>query len=98
MVQTRSDRQSDPGLKPPVPKEVSNRILDSYKFEYQIRNGPNDPCLRTSEWIRLSSKSSAISSKTRGLIRLTNRIKIEEQVAIFVCYIIGHNLHTQAVQ
>ncbi|KFK32979.1 hypothetical protein AALP_AA6G313900 [Arabis alpina] len=81
-----------------MPKEVSNvSISDSDKFVYQILNGPNEHCLENFRMDKPVFYKLCDILQTRGLLRHTNRIKIEEQLAIFL-FIIGHNLRTRAVQ
>lgn len=81
-----------------VPKEVSNvSTSDSDKFVYQILNGPNEHCLENFRMDKPVFYKLCDILQTRGLLRHTNRIKIEEQLAIFL-FIIGHNLRTRAVQ
>lgn len=81
-----------------VTKEVSTvPISDSDKFVYQILNGPNEQCLENFRMDKPVFYKLCDILQTRGLLRHTNRIKIEEQLAIFL-FIIGHNLRTRAVQ
>ncbi|WZZ53754.1 uncharacterized protein LOC106376482 [Brassica napus] len=76
-------------------KEVA--IPDSDKFVYQILNGPNEQCQENFRMDKPVFYKLCHILQTRGLLRHTNRIKIEEQLAIFL-FIIGHNLRTRAVQ
>ncbi|XP_024014670.1 uncharacterized protein LOC112088530 [Eutrema salsugineum] len=81
-----------------MPKEVSNvPISDSEKFVYRILNGPNEQCLENFRMDKPVFYKLCDILQTRGLLRHTNRIKVEEQLAIFL-FIIGHNLRTRAVQ
>ncbi|KAG2307936.1 hypothetical protein Bca52824_027684 [Brassica carinata] len=72
-------------------------IPDSEKFVYQILNGPNEQCQSNFRMDKTVFYKLCHILQTRGLLRHTNRIKIEEQLAIFL-FIIGHNLRTRAVQ
>ncbi|WZY89191.1 putative nuclease HARBI1 [Brassica napus] len=76
-------------------KEVA--ISDSDKFVTQILNGPNEQCQENFRMDKPVFYKLCHILQTRGLLRHTNRIKIEEQLAIFL-FIIGHNLRTRAVQ
>ncbi|XP_023633894.1 uncharacterized protein LOC111829334 [Capsella rubella] len=76
-------------------KDVS--ISDGNKFVYQILNGPNEQCFENFRMDKPVFYKLCDLLQTRGLLRHTNRIKIEEQLAIFL-FIIGHNLRTRAVQ
>lgn len=79
-------------------KEVSNvSISDGNKFVYQILNGTNEQCFENFRMDKPVFYKLCDLLQTRGLLRHTNRIKIEEQLAIFL-FIIGHNLRTRAVQ
>ncbi|CAH2080252.1 unnamed protein product [Thlaspi arvense] len=81
-----------------MPKEVGDSpISDSDKFVYQILNGPNEQCLENFRMDKPVFYKLCDILQTRGLLRHTNRIKIEEQLAIFL-FIVGHNLRTRAVQ
>ncbi|VYS68990.1 unnamed protein product [Arabidopsis thaliana] len=81
-----------------LPKEVSKiSISDGNKFVYQILNGPNEQCFENFRMDKPVFYKLCDLLQTRGLLRHTNRIKIEEQLAIFL-FIIGHNLRTRAVQ
>ncbi|CAA7028374.1 unnamed protein product [Microthlaspi erraticum] len=81
-----------------MPKEVSIvPVSDSEKLVYQILNGPNEHCLENFRMDKPVFYKLCDILQTRGLLRHTNRIKIEEQLAIFL-FIVGHNLRTRAVQ
>ncbi|KAL1222747.1 Protein ALP1-like [Cardamine amara subsp. amara] len=82
-----------------IPKEVSSNISisDNNKFVYQILNGPNEHCFENFRMDKPVFYKLCDLLQTKGLLRHTNRIKIEEQLAIFL-FIIGHNLRTRAVQ
>lgn len=72
-------------------------IPDTDKFVYQILNGPNEQCQENFRMDKTVFYKLCHVLQTRGLLRHTNRIKIEEQLAIFL-FVIGHNLRTRAVQ
>ncbi|KAJ0260611.1 hypothetical protein HA466_0067910 [Hirschfeldia incana] len=72
-------------------------ISDSEKFVYQILNGTNEQCQSNFRMDKTVFYKLCHVLQTRGLLRHTNRIKIEEQLAIFL-FVIGHSLRTRAVQ
>ncbi|XP_010474612.1 PREDICTED: uncharacterized protein LOC104754169 [Camelina sativa] len=78
-------------------EEAATPIPDGNKFVYQILNGPNEQCFENFRMDKPVFYKLCDLFQTRGLLRHTNRIKIEEQLAIFL-FIIGHNLRTRAVQ
>ncbi|KAJ9555624.1 hypothetical protein OSB04_010238 [Centaurea solstitialis] len=66
------------------------------KFVNDVLNGTDEHCLENFRMDKQVFYKLCDMLQAKGL-RHTNRIKIEEQVAIFM-FIIGHNLRTRAVQ
>lgn len=67
------------------------------KFVDDVLKGPNGSCLENFRMDKPAFYKLCDILHTRGLLRHTNKIKIEEQLAIFM-FIVGHNLRTRAVQ
>ncbi|KAL7594771.1 hypothetical protein Lser_V15G29629 [Lactuca serriola] len=70
---------------------------DGIKFVDDVLNGANDQCLDNFRMEKHVFYKLCDILQAKGLLRHTNRIKIEEQLAIFM-FIVGHNLRTRAVQ
>ncbi|KAI3823072.1 hypothetical protein L1987_04498 [Smallanthus sonchifolius] len=67
------------------------------KFVDEVLNGANERCLENFRMEKHVFYKLCDRLKAKGLLRHTSRIKVEEQLAIFL-FIIGHNLRTRAVQ
>ncbi|OIW16053.1 hypothetical protein TanjilG_04588 [Lupinus angustifolius] len=80
-----------------VPKELSRLASDGVKFVDGVLNGENERCLENFRMDKHIFYKLCDTLQAKGLLHHTNRIKIEEQLAIFL-FIIGHNLRTRAVQ
>lgn len=81
-----------------IPKDLSHSLASNgAKFVDQVLNGQGDHCLENFRMDKPVFYKLCDLLQGRGLLRHTNRIKIEEQLAIFM-FIIGHNLRTRAVQ
>ncbi|KAK7314653.1 hypothetical protein VNO77_33180 [Canavalia gladiata] len=80
-----------------VPKELSRLASNGTKFIDEVLNGQNERCMENFRMDKHVFYKLCDILQAKGLLRHTNRIKIEEQLAIFM-FIIGHNLRTRAVQ
>lgn len=81
-----------------VPKGSAHSFTaKSTKFVDEVLNDQNKSCLDNFRMEKHVFYKLCAILQSRGLLRHTNRIKIEEQLAIFL-FIIGHNLRTRAVQ
>uniref|UniRef100_A0A2P2N469 Uncharacterized protein LOC105645310 n=1 Tax=Rhizophora mucronata TaxID=61149 RepID=A0A2P2N469_RHIMU len=80
-----------------MPKELSQSLANGTKFVDEVLRGPTERCLENFRMDKQVFYKLCDTLQARGLLRHTNRIKIEEQLAIFL-FIIGHNLRTRAVQ
>ncbi|KAL5751196.1 hypothetical protein ACOSP7_025799 [Xanthoceras sorbifolium] len=81
-----------------IPKELSHNLASNgTKFVDEILNGHTERCLENFRMDKPVFYKLCDILQAKGLLRHTNRIKIEEQLAIFM-FIIGHNLRTRAVQ
>lgn len=80
-----------------IPKELSRLASTGLKFVDEVLNGQNELCLENFRMDKDVFYKLCDILQGKGLLRHTNRIKIEEQLAIFL-FIIGHNLRTRAVQ
>lgn len=81
-----------------VPKEISRGLgYSGAKFVDEVLNGQNERCLENFRMDKHVFYKLCDILQAKGLLRHTNRIKIEEQLAIFM-FIVGHNLRTRAVQ
>lgn len=81
-----------------IPKDLSHSLASNgTKFVDQVLNGQGDRCLENFRMDKPVFYKLCDILQGKGLLRHTNRIKIEEQLAIFM-FIIGHNLRTRAVQ
>uniref|UniRef100_A0A6N2MPR0 Uncharacterized protein n=1 Tax=Salix viminalis TaxID=40686 RepID=A0A6N2MPR0_SALVM len=80
-----------------MPKELSISLTNGTKFVDEVLRGPSDRCLENFRMDKHAFYKLCDILQGKGLLRHTNRIKIEEQLAIFL-FIIGHNLRTRAVQ
>ncbi|XP_039162726.1 uncharacterized protein LOC120290514 [Eucalyptus grandis] len=67
------------------------------QFVDEVLNGQDEWCLDNFWMDKNVFYKLCQVLQSRGLLRHTNGIKIEEQLAIFL-FIIGHNLRTQAVR
>ncbi|XP_039162233.1 uncharacterized protein LOC104422301 isoform X2 [Eucalyptus grandis] len=81
-----------------MPKALSPRVASGgAKFVDEVLNGQDECCLDNFRMDKNVFYKLCHVLQSRGLLRHTNRIKIEEQLAIFL-FITGHNLRTRAVQ
>lgn len=81
-----------------VPAALSDGLASGgAKFVDEVLNGENDTCLDNFRMDKQVFYKLCDILQARGLLRHTNRIKIEEQLAIFL-FIVGHNMRTRAVQ
>ncbi|KAK6142304.1 hypothetical protein DH2020_022652 [Rehmannia glutinosa] len=93
-----SDDEKDANAEVSLPKELGHYSESkSTKFVEDVLKGPNESCLENFQMDKQLFYKLCDMLRTRGLLRHTNRIKIEEQLAIFM-FIVGHNLRTRAVQ
>ncbi|KAJ9676751.1 hypothetical protein PVL29_021990 [Vitis rotundifolia] len=93
-----SDDEKDGVLEGYIPKELSYGLAaNGTKFVDEVLNGQNESCLENFRMDKHVFYKLCDILQAKGLLRHTNRIKIEEQLAIFM-FIIGHNLRTRAVQ
>lgn len=80
------------------PKEVDHQsTANGMKFIDEVLNGPNERCLDSFRMDKHVFYKLCDILQAKGLLRHTNRIKIEEQLGIFM-FITGHNLRTRAIQ
>ncbi|XP_031092604.1 uncharacterized protein LOC115997231 [Ipomoea triloba] len=88
----------DDALETSISREPSNSLAShGTKFVDGVLKGENEVCLENFRMDKHVFYKLCDMVKARGLLRHTNRIKIEEQVAIFM-FILGRNLRTRAVQ
>ncbi|KAK8615432.1 hypothetical protein V6N13_017022 [Hibiscus sabdariffa] len=81
-----------------MPKELGHNLaLNGTKFVDEVLHGQSERCLENFRMDKPVFYKLCDILQGKGLLRHTNRIKIEEQLAIFL-FIIGHNLRTRAVQ
>lgn len=81
-----------------LPKELGHSSESKKtKFVDDVLKGPNESCLENFRMDRKAFYKLCDMLHTRDLLRHTNWIKVEEQLAIFM-FIVGHNLRTRAVQ
>lgn len=93
-----SDDAKDATLETSISKELSYSLASNgTKFVDAVLKGENEGCLENFRMDKHVFYKLCDVIKTKGLLRHTNRIKIEEQVAIFM-FILGRNLRTRAVQ
>lgn len=92
-----SDEDKDEAYGNHVPKELTRLASNGVKFVDVVLNGQNECCLENFRMDKHIFYKLCDILQAKGLLRHTNRIKIEEQLAIFM-FIIGHNLRTRAVQ
>ncbi|KAL9374946.1 hypothetical protein Peur_031825 [Populus x canadensis] len=92
-----SDDEKDGVFGNCMPKELSISLANGTKFVDEVLRGPSDRCLENFRMDKQAFYKLCDILQGKGLLRHTNRIKIEEQLAIFL-FIIGHNLRTRAVQ
>ncbi|KAG5233882.1 nuclease HARBI [Salix suchowensis] len=90
-----SDDEKDGVFSNYMPKELS--LPNGAKFVDVVLSGQSDHCLENFRMDKQAFYKLCDILQGKGLLRHTNRIKIEEQLAIFL-FIIGHNLRTRAVQ
>jgi hypothetical protein len=90
-----SDDEKDGVFSNYMPKELS--LPNGTKFVDEVLSGQSDRCLENFRMDKQAFYKLCDILHSKGLLRHTNRIKIEEQLAIFL-FIIGHNLRTRAVQ
>ncbi|CAL5445288.1 unnamed protein product [Camellia sinensis] len=97
-VMESSDDEKDGVFVNYIPKDISHTLASNgTKFVDEVLNGRNEHCLENFRMDKHIFYKLCDILQARGLLRHTNRIKIEEQLAIFM-FIIGHNLRTRAVQ
>lgn len=97
-VMESSDDEKDVVYGNCIPKELSHGLASSgAKFVDEVLNGQNERCLENFRMDKHVFYKLCDILQAKGLLRHTNRIKIEEQLAIFM-FIVGHNLRTRAVQ
>ncbi|CAM8937009.1 unnamed protein product [Rhodiola kirilowii] len=94
-----SDEEKDAVFDNDVPKGIPTTTSSDVgtKFVDDVLNGPNDQCLDNFRMGKHEFYKLCDILQSKGLLRHTNRIKIEEQIAIFM-FVVGHNLRTRAVQ
>ncbi|XP_057952457.1 uncharacterized protein LOC131146717 [Malania oleifera] len=93
-----SDDEKDAVFQNHIPKELGHSLTpNGTKFVDEVLNGQNERCLENFRMDKHVFYKLCDILQAKGLLRHTNRIKIEEQLAIFL-FIIGHNLRTRAVQ
>ncbi|CAK9185763.1 unnamed protein product [Ilex paraguariensis] len=93
-----SDDKKDEAIESYIPKELGYSLASNgTKFVDEVLNGQNEHCLENFRMDKHVFYKLCDILQARGLLRHTNRIKIEEQLAIFM-FIVGHNLRTRAVQ
>ncbi|GLT45477.1 hypothetical protein SLA2020_193060 [Shorea laevis] len=81
-----------------VPKDLAHNLASNgTKFVDEVLNGQSGHCLENFRMDKPVFYKLCDILQGKGLLRHTNRIKIEEQLAIFM-FIVGHNLRTRAVQ
>ncbi|XP_028783182.1 uncharacterized protein LOC114739297 isoform X2 [Neltuma alba] len=80
-----------------IPLELSRLASNGAKFVDEVLNGHNQRCMENFRMDKHVFYKLCDILQAKGLLRHTNRIKIEEQLAIFM-FIVGHNLRTRAVQ
>ncbi|KAI9101560.1 hypothetical protein K1719_023804 [Acacia pycnantha] len=80
-----------------IPLELSRLASNGAKFVDEVLNGHNQRCMENFRMDKHVFYKLCEILQAKGLLRHTNRIKIEEQLAIFM-FIVGHNLRTRAVQ
>ncbi|KAJ6881744.1 hypothetical protein NC651_028371 [Populus alba x Populus x berolinensis] len=90
-----SDDEKDGVFSNYMPRELS--LPNGTKFVDEVLSGQSDRCLENFRMDKQAFYKLCDILHSKGLLRHTNRIKIEEQLAIFL-FIIGHNLRTRAVQ
>ncbi|KAJ6295085.1 hypothetical protein OIU76_023059 [Salix suchowensis] len=90
-----SDDEKDGVFGNCMPKELSISLTNGTKFVDEVLRGPSDRCLENFRMDKQAFYKLCDILQGKGLLRHTNRIKIEEQLAIFL-FIIGHNLRTRA--
>lgn len=73
------------------------KAANGKKFVDDVLNAENERCVENFRMDKHVFYKLCDILQAKGLLRHTNRIKIEEQLAIFM-FIIGHNLRTRAVQ
>lgn len=78
-------------------KCMKHTCPDGIKFVDDVLNGANEGCLENFRMDKQVFYKLCDVLQAKGLLRHTSRIKIEEQLAIFM-FIVGHNLRTRAVQ
>ncbi|KAJ8771967.1 hypothetical protein K2173_027144 [Erythroxylum novogranatense] len=92
-----TDDDKDGGFPNFIPKELSLSVTNGTKFVDEVLSGESERCLENFRMDKQVFYKLCDTLQARGLLRHTNRIKIEEQLAIFL-FIVGHNLRTRAVQ
>lgn len=78
-------------------KSTATEPTPGVKFVDEVLNGSNERFLENFRMDKQVFYKLCDKLKAKGLLRHTSRIKVEEQLAIFL-FIIGHNLRTRAVQ
>lgn len=83
-----------------IPKEVGKKKIKApkvKKFVDEVLNGPNESCLDNFRMDKNIFYKLCGILQGKDLLHHTNRIKVDEQLAIFM-YIIGHNQRIREVQ
>ena len=97
-IMESSDDEKDATFGNYAPKGLNRGLPSSgAKFVDEVLKGPNERCHENFRMDKPVFYKLCDILQAKGLLRHTNRIKIEEQLAIFM-FIIGHNLRTRAVQ
>ncbi|XP_050215659.1 uncharacterized protein LOC126666826 [Mercurialis annua] len=91
------EEEKDGGFGNYMPKELSMSLANGTKFVDEVLAGQSDRCLENFRMDKQVFYKLCDILQGKGLLRHTSRIKIEEQLAIFL-FIVGHNLRTRAVQ
>lgn len=78
-------------------KKLKLKCANGTKFVDDVLNGENERCVESFRMDKHVFYKLCDILEAKGLLRHTSRIKIEEQLAIFM-FIVGHNLRTRAVQ
>ncbi|KAJ0682298.1 hypothetical protein HanPI659440_Chr16g0645781 [Helianthus annuus] len=92
-----SDDEKDHVNEKSTGNESTPTSANGTKFVDEVLNGSNERFLENFRMEKHVFYKLCDKLKAKGLLRHTSRIKVEEQLAIFL-FIIGHNLRTRAVQ
>lgn len=97
LMETSEEENDAVSGAPSIPLELSRLASNGAKFVDEVLNGHNQSCMENFRMDKHVFYKLCDILQTKGLLHHTNRIKIEEQLAIFM-FIVGHNLRTRAVQ